>query len=187
MDLAGLIRSRRSIGVFTTQPVPIELVQELLETAVYAPNHRMTEPWRFILVVDEGRERYAAIRRDMILDSMKSHGETERQQAAEGTYRKFMAIPMYLILAMKPHDDPETREEDYAACACVAQNFLLLAWDRGLGTSWKTFKNYSRLRAYLGLATDEKVVGVIHIGYPAETAQNSQRQSVNKRLTILNG
>jgi nitroreductase len=187
MYLAELIRSRRSIATFTDQPVTLELVQELLEIAVYAPNHRLTEPWRFIVIMGEGKESYAAIRRDMVLDSMRSQGENERQQVAVGTYRKFMDIPLYLLVALRRQEDPELDIENYAACCCVIQNFLLLAWERGLGTSWKTFKNDPRLRDYVGLDEDEIVVGIIHVGYPTDEERTGQRKSVAENMTLLNG
>ncbi len=187
MDLAHLIRSRRSIGLFTGQSVAIELVRELLETAVYAPNHRLTEPWRFIVLVGEGRDRYAAVRRDMVLDLMAGQGETERQQAADGTYRKFADVPLYLFVVMRRQANAELDVEDYAACCCVIENFLLLAWERGLGTNWKTFKHDPRLRELIGLQDDERVVGVVHVGYPAETARPGQRKPAAERLTIVGG
>lgn len=187
MQLAELIRSRRSIGAFTSDLVSLELVEELLETAVWAPNHRLTEPWRFIILTDAGREHYAAIRRDMALDGMKNQSEAEREQAAVGVYQKFLNVPAYLIVAMTTHPNPEIREEDYAATASLIQNFLLLAHDRGLGTCWKTFKEDARLRTYLGLGADEKVVGIIHMGYPAPVEVQSQRRPIHDRITILRG
>lgn len=102
-----------------------------------------------------------------------------------GPYRKFMAIPLYLVVAMKRHEDPEICEEDYAACACVVQNFLLLAWEKGLGTCWKTFKNDLRLRDYLELAPDEKVIGIIHVGYPAAEVQEGKRQPASDKLMVF--
>ncbi len=187
MDIADIIRSRRSIGAFTSETIPPGLVESLLETAVYAPNHRLTEPWRFIFITDEGRERYAEIRRDMVLEGMTSAGDAERGQAAEGTFQKFATIPFYLLVVQKRHANPEIDEEDYAACCCVVQNFLLLAEARGLGTCWKTFKNHPRLREFVGLAADEKVVGIIHLGYPAEAPSTPARRSPAQRLTVITG
>lgn len=185
LNLAEVIRSRRSVGLFKDQPVPLELIQELLETAVYAPNHRMTEPWRFVVITGDARALYASIRAEMVLDGMKAQGEAERQQAAKGTIRKFIGVPLYLLVVMSQHNDPETREEDYAACACLIQNFLLLAWECGLGTIWKTFKDDPRLRDFVGLQPNEKVVGIVHVGYPDEAPQPPQRQPVAGRLTLL--
>lgn len=182
-----LVRSRRSINSFTDQPVSLDLVQDLLESAVYAPNHRLTEPWRFIYFDGETRRTYAQIRSQMVLDSMKSENEVERQKAADGTIQKFMAVPAYLVVTMTPRGQEEVDEEDYAACSCVVQNFLLLAWEQGLGTNWKTFKNDPRLREMLGLMEGEKVVGIIHLGYPTDETRTSRRQMAHTRLTILKG
>jgi len=187
VDLAELIRSRRSIGLFNDAPVSLELVRELLESAVFAPNHRLTEPWRFIILEGAGRERYAEIRRDMVLDFMKGQSDAERQQAADGTYRKFMNVPLYLFVVMRKQANAELDAEDYAACCCVIQNFLLLAWARGLGTTWKTFKNDVRLREYLKLGENERVVGVVHVGYSAEEERVGQRKPAAERITVFDG
>jgi nitroreductase len=183
-NLADLIKARRSIGVFTDQPVPNGLVEELLEVAVWAPNHHLTEPWRFVYITGEGRHKYAAIRREMAMEFSKSISEEDKRKAGEGAYAKFMSIPAYLAVAMREDPDPEIREEDFAACACLIQNFMLLAWERALGTSWKTFKNDPRLRALLGLEPNEKVVGVVHLGYPAEIG-TSQRRPARSRITCV--
>ncbi len=185
MELAELIRSRRSIGKFNDTPVSLDLVRELLESAVYAPNHRLTEPWRFVIASYAAREKYAAVRRDIVLDFMKGKGEAERQQAAEGTFQKFMNVPVYLFVIMQRSGDPELEDENYAACCCLIQNFLLLAWNCGLGTTWKTFKNDPRLRALIGLGENERVVGIVHIGYSAEDERVGVRKPAHERLTIL--
>lgn len=185
MDLAEIIRARRSVGAFTDAPVAEALVRELLETAVWVPNHRLTEPWRFVFLTGEGARRYASIRRDMAQDTSPDQSEAARQQAGEGVYRKFASVPAYLAVIVREHANPEVREEDYAACCCLVQNFLLLAWERGLGTSWKTFKRDPRLRALLNLADDEKVVGWLHLGYPADTEQPRRRAPVHARFSVI--
>jgi nitroreductase len=182
--LADLIRTRRTIGAFTDQPMAAETISALLETAVWTPNHRMTEPWRFIIVTGDGRSAYANVRRQMVIETSKSADEAERQKAGDGTFDKFAAIPAYLLVIHKQAADPEICEEDYAACAALIQNFMLLAWEQRIGTAWKTFKNDARLRALFQLTADEKVVGIIHIGYPAETP-TSARQPLNGRVTLI--
>lgn len=187
MDLAEVIRTRRSVGAFTDRPVEPEQVLELLETAVWVPNHRLTEPWRFILLIGDSAGRYADIRREMALDACTSQDEDTRRQAGEGTYQKFSGVPAFLAVVMREHENPEIREEDYAACCCLVQNFLLLAWDRGLGTSWKTFKRDPRLRALLALSDDETVVGWLHLGYPDGKFAPTQRSPAHTRFTVLDG
>ncbi len=58
MHVQQVIETRRSIRSYTEQPVPVELVEVLLETAMYAPNHKLREPWRFVLAIEEGQTRY---------------------------------------------------------------------------------------------------------------------------------
>jgi nitroreductase len=185
MKLAEVIRSRRSVSVFTDQPVDQGLVLELLETAVWAPNHHVTEPWRFVYLSGDSVAQYAAIRRDMALDVCALEDEGARRQVGDGTYKKFVCVPAYLAIIMKDDPDPETQEEDYAAAAALTQNFLLLAWERGLGTLWKTFKNDRRLRELLSLADDERVVGWIHLGYPSGATAPTRRTPASERFIVL--
>ncbi len=185
MDLTEAIRTRRSVGEFTDQAVDPALVQELIDTAVWVPNHKMTEPWRFVFISGEGVHRYASIRRDMTLETLPTQDEEKRRLAGEGAYQKFATVSAYLGVVMKQSENPETREEDYASCCCLTQNFLLLAWERGLGTIWKTFKYDARLRALLQLADDEIVVGWIHLGYPVSVPVPAPRAAIHERFTFV--
>ncbi len=187
MELTEAIRTRRSIGAFTGQTVEPELIVDLLETAVWVPNHRMTEPWRFVLLTGDPATRYAEIRRDMALETCVSTDPETIRQTGEGTYQKFSGIPAFLAVIMKDNPNPDIREEDFIACSCLTQNFLLLAWERGLGTSWKTFKRDSRLRDLLALADDETVVGWLHVGYPESIPAPKPREVARKRFTWING
>jgi nitroreductase len=184
MSLKDLILTRRTIGAFTDQPISADIVIDLLDTAVWTPNHRLTEPWRFVVMTGDGRHAYASIRREMALEGSKSPDVGDRQKAGDGTFDKFAAIPAYLVVIQKQAADPEVCEEDYAACAALIQNFMLLAWEQRIGTAWKTFKNDPRLRALFNLNPHEKVVGIVHIGYPAETP-TSQRAALDGRITLI--
>src|SRR5438552_17034844 len=119
MMLPELIRTRRSISTFLDKPIPDGLIEGLLEIAVWAPNHHLTEPWRFILLTGDAPKRYAEIRRDMAVEGAKMADSEKLRQIAEGTYNKFAFVPAYLVVAMKQNADPEICEEDYAACCCL--------------------------------------------------------------------
>lgn len=184
IGLANLIRSRRSIAAYKPDPLPDGLIESLLETAVYTPNHRLTEPWRFIHLTGDAVQRYASIRREMALPGLAKLSDVEREKAANSTYQKFAQVPLYLVVALTPNSSPEVTEEDYAACAALIQNLLLLAWEQGIGSAWKTFKNDARLRALVGLQPEEKVVGIIQFGYPA-SVPSGQRKPAHERITYI--
>lgn len=180
VDLDTLIRTRRTISKYTDEPVARELIADLLETAVWTPNHHLTEPWRFIVLTGDGRAEYAAIRSDMALEGAKNTDLAEREQVWEGTYRKFITVPAYIFVVMREDEQPNVREEDYAATAALIQNILLLAWERGVGTCWKTYKPYAPLRKWLGLSDDEIVVGIVQLGYPAELPTSTRTPAAEK-------
>jgi nitroreductase len=184
MPLAELIRTRRSVSVFLDKPIPEGLIEDLLETAVWTPNHHLTEPWRFVLLTGDGVKGYAAIRRDMAVEKAKLQNAEKIAQLSESTLKKFGSVPAYLLVAMKQNPDPEVCEEDYAACCCLIQNFMLLAWEQGLGTNWKTLKKDARLRTFFGLGPDEQAVGLVQVGYPAGP-DTSNRKSARERLTYI--
>ena len=179
MTLTEVIRSRRSIRQFKPDPLDPELVIELLETAFYAPNHRFTQPWRFIFAAGEARNTYADLRaRD---------AEARGKDAAKAR-QTILDVPALLIpVVRRSLEDPTMDQEDFAATCLVMQNFLLLAWERGLGTSWKTFPDTSELRSFLGLqsADQERVIGVIYLGYPADIPSIRERKSAKELLTVL--
>ena len=105
MQVDEAIRSRRTLKEFTDEPVAPELVRELLELAVLAPNHHETEPWRFWVV---GRETLNAL--------------TE----ATGD-KKLLRSHTAIVVGVKRDSDAQTAEEDYAAVSCAIQNIMLAA------------------------------------------------------------
>lgn len=179
MTLSDLIRTRRSLKAFGSRPVSRELVGELLDVAVFAPNHRLTEPWRF--VVADGDARGA------LVDELVRIGAAKGKDPAK-TRARLAQVPLFLFVIVREHADALMREEDAIATSCLVQNFLLLAWEQGLGTSWKTFTSTPALRRLVGLAEDERVIGYLHVGYPLDdppSAAPSGRSSARERLTFL--
>ncbi len=176
MTLAELIRTRRTIGAFTEQPVSRDLITDLLETAIFAPNHKMTEPWRFVIADGDACGDYANLRRELA-------GEIGKDPDKE--YKKYASVPCFVFVLMKQTEHAHTREEDYAATSSLIQNFMLLAWEQGLGTAWKTWPDDARLRQFLNMNERETVVGVIHTGYPAEERQTPRRKSAQSLITYV--
>jgi nitroreductase len=143
MKLSVLEGDMYSPKDFLDRPVSQELILELLNHAVWAPNDGLREPWRFIF----------ADNRNMKL----MHGLQER-------------APAYLLVLVKEEADHHKREEDFAAVCCLIQNFRLLAHEQGLGVrstlhDWM----YDRSRAEtFGVLDNERIAAVLELGYGAE-------------------
>jgi nitroreductase len=179
MDVMEAIAARRSVRKFTDAPLPRERIEPLFDAAVMAPNHRMTEPWRFHVLGPTARRAYGDV-----LGGRKAR-KVEDVEAAklvrEKVANEHAALPAMIAVSMKLADDPETREEDYAATMMGVQNLLLAATAAGIATHLKTgaVMQDPGARAAVGAADDERIVAVIHAGIaedvPAAKARKDAR------------
>lgn len=177
MSIAKVIRERRSIKKdYKPDPVPEELVLELLNDAVYAPNHGLREPWRFLFVPTEKKEAFI----ERLLPMFAPDQQQTRRQL-------FSAPSAFLIVIMK--EDPRQKfwEEDFGATSALIQNFQLLAWERGLGVVWKTNPHNldPKVRQALGVSPGEKIIGFLHLGFfdPASVPQPAPRTPAEQKFS----
>lgn len=169
--VAGLLRGRRTIHDFKPEPPPREPVLKAIDLARWAPNHRLTEPWRFYLL---GRETAEAIAR------LNAEQVTRRQGAEAGRVKldRWLAIPGWMVLTCENSTDPVRAREDLAACACAAHNFSLYLWSEGIGVKWTTGEVTRSPGFYDLIWVDpqlETVVGLFWYGYPAEVPRTARR------------
>ncbi|HKI95237.1 MAG TPA: nitroreductase family protein [Gemmatimonadales bacterium] len=183
MDILEAIRARHSIKRFTDRPVTREEIERLLETAVLAPNHRMTQPWHFYVLGPNARRAYGealgARKARRVEDPEAARAVAEKVAAGEA------ALPAMIAVSMTLDENPEIREEDYAATMMGVENLLLAAGALGLGAHLKTgaVMDDPRARAAVGVPEGERIVAVIHLGEPAETPGPKARHAAAERTT----
>lgn len=168
MNVTDAIRHRRSIKRFTDRPVSRDEVEAVLAAAALAPNHRLTWPWHFYVLGPEARHAYG-----LALGDRKARKLTDADAAArlrEIVAAEHRALPCMIAVAVVPHDDPETREEDYAAVMMAIENLALAAVELGLGTHIKTgaVMGSDPARAAVGVPDDQRIVAIVNLGEPAE-------------------
>lgn len=177
--VADLIRKRRSVRLFREEPVPQELVENLLDVAVWAPNHLNRQPWRFILFQGEARKVFAQA-------MVATYSTEERTQYGEVKRQYLEQVPAHLIVVLKEDPRQKVWDEDYAAVCALIQNFQLAAWEAGLGVVWKT-NHYGydpEFRDAVGVRPGEKIAGVLHIGYPRVVPEPVERKPAASLLTV---
>ena len=181
ITVADTIRQRRTVKQFLPQPVPRALLQELIELAVLAPNHRLTEPWRFYVLDGAARNRVGEIAAQITADKIIASGGDAAVAARKGeeAAAAWRSVPTLLYVTMLRDANPEVDQENYGAVCCAIQNFALAAHAAGLGTSWSSgaVAAAPALHSLVGAGPNEAMVGLIRVGYldPAATTPKRRR------------
>ncbi len=185
-----VVRGRRSIGKVKDEPVPRELVEKLIEAAVWAPNHFRTEPWRFIVMTGEGRrvlgEAYVAI----ASQGWTELTEEERVKKYDAEIAKALRSPIVIAAVCSPSDDARAvPQEELAAAHAAVQNLLLAAHDNGLGAVWRTGAPtyHPKMKQAFQLGEREELVGFIYVGYPDMPQPAATRTPGTEKTTWLEG
>ena len=168
MELEDAIRTRRTHKAYGAEPVPRELLEELLELARWAPNHNLTNPWRFRVVGPES------------LEALKG-------AAGPDAAAKLDRAPTLVVASQVRSDDPIQDEEDLCAVAAAISYVLLAAHSRGLAGYWRTPEVLRRPegRAAVGVPADERVLGLIHLGPPRQDKEAPERLAPGDYVTFL--
>ena len=138
MDAITAINQRTSVRRFRSDAVPREVIEQLLECAVRAPNHKLTEPWRFAVLT--GRPRIGTPRsgRNTGSSGIADPTTAEAQAGADKVRRECRETPVYIVAMAAVNPDEITREEDYAATMMAVANLMIAAESLGLGTYLKS-------------------------------------------------
>jgi nitroreductase len=168
MDVEAAIRSRRTHKAFRPGPVPRETLEELFELARWAPNHHLTNPWRFRVIGPRALER------------LKDAAGTESAP-------KLDRAPTLVVCSCALTGDPVQDEEDRNAAAVAAYIVLLAAHGRGLATYWRTPEVLRRAegRAAVGLPDGEEFVGLLHLGEAIQDQRVPERTPAADTVVYL--
>jgi nitroreductase len=168
VDVEEAIRSRRTHKAYGPEPVPRDQLDELLELARWAPNHDLTNPWRFRVVGPESLKRL-------------------KEAAGPESAPKLDRAPTLVVASVKLTGDPVCDEEDIAATSTAIYIVLLAAHARGLAGYWRTpaVLRDEPGRAAVGVPDDERVLALIHLGQPRQEKRPPERAPYGDYVTYL--
>ena len=171
MDVDAAVRTRRTHKAYRPEPVDAKTLDELLDLARWAPNHHLTNPWRFRILGPGSLERLKAA----------------ADAAKPGSARKLDRAPTLVVVSAGQTGDPVQDKEDVLATGVAAYIVLLAAHARGLAGYWRTLGilDQPEGRAAVGLGPDEVAVGLIHLGHPLHPPQPSERAPLADVATRL--
>lgn len=187
MNIHEAIRTRRSMGKVKSDPVPQASIESILEAGTWAPNHKRTEPWRFFVMRDGGRDLLGNVMADIAERNAKDKSEEEIAEARESAKLKAYRSPVVIAVAVSPSDDPKVTElEEYAAVYAAIQNMLLEAHGLGLGAVWRTgdLCYDSLVNEAFGLSEKDKMLGFIYLGIPDMTKEGKREPAASKTVWI---
>lgn len=187
VNLFEAITTRRTIKEFTDQPVPDDLLMQALDAGRWAQNHRMTEPWRFLILGPQSHRAIAAINGDAVLEKARADAPTLAKMRADAE-AKLLSKPRIVAVTCALCGNKEVEQEDYAAVSCAVQNIQLAAWGLGLGMQWSTSGFTTRPETYTLLGADpdkEMIAGLLYFGYPASVPSAKPRKPLAEVSRIL--
>lgn len=178
LSVREAITSRRSIKKFNGQPVAKEDVLAILDDAKWAPNHGTREPWRVVMGAGETLPKIHELIRDLAIPKWQELDE----ETLHTQMQKFTLPGAYAFVLVKEDMRQKERLEDYGATASYLQNAQLLAWEKGIGSCWKTpgFLDNPKFREALNAAPNERVVAMLQFGYFDEAPKAKERKAVNE-------
>lgn len=175
--LLEALRARRSIGKVQQEPVPRRLVERVIEAATWAPNHHLTQPWRFVVIAGAARTALGEIMAASLRARLERADDARAAATLEKERAKPLRAPVLIAVAAVPSPDPTVlAAEEVAAVAAGVQNMLLAAEALGLGAMWRTgAPAYDpAVRRFLGLPDAAQVVAFVYLGYPVPLPTRSR-------------
>ncbi len=184
-QLNKLIRQRRAIfppAFDQTRPIARQIIDQILENANWAPTHRMTEPWRFLVFQGKALDRLG----DYLGEQYKQ--QTQESSFSEKKLEKTRENPRRsaCVIAVCMQRDPENglpEWEEIAAVACAVQNMWLTCTAYGIGSYWSTPASILNAGDWLGLPEGQKCLGLFYMGYPKDgTFPEGKRRPVEEKI-----
>ena len=178
-----LIRQRRSIFPrdYTSERVDDAIVKQILFNATWAPNHKMTQPWRFMVFTGEGLKKLAEFQGACYKQVSTAKGKFEEDKY-QGMLTKPMQSSHIISIGMKRDEKKSVPElEEIGAVYCAVENMYLTATAYGVGAYLSTggITFYEEAKPFFNLGAEDKLLGFFHIGKTNYTPPDSKRKDVN--------
>ncbi len=174
------IRQRRSVFPqdYTGERINDDVVRQIIENARWAPTHKLTEPWRFLIFTGDGIKALARFQSDLYKAVTEKDGTFK-----ENNYQKLMTKPLmssHIIAVLMMRDEKRSvpEVEEIGAVFCAIQNMYLTASAYGLGSYLSTggVTYFDEAKSFFGLGEEDRLIGFFHLGVPKRTYPESRRK-----------
>lgn len=185
-ELNQLIKNRRSIFPkdYSGEKVSDAIIQQMLENANWAPTHKFTEPWRFVVFAGEGLKKLADFQSECYKQVTTANGSFQEDRY-QGLRTKPMESSHIISVGMKRDEKKSLPEwEELGAVFCAIENMYLTATAYGVGCYLSTggITNFEEAKSFFGLEVDDKLCGFLHVGVPKGEVKVGKRSLISEKI-----
>ena len=184
MDVFEAIQNRHSHKKVKPDAVPRQLIEQILDAAVQAPNHYKVRPWRFVVISGEARHRLGHV----MSESLRERNPEYHREAFDKAHATPLQAPVIIAVGVdKPTEAKVLEIENISAAAAATQNLLLAAHALGLGAKWRTgeWAQDAKVKQFLGFTRDQHILAFVYIGYPEAIPDYPPRPSFEDRTVWM--
>ncbi len=180
--LSKIIKSRRSIfpDSYIQKEISKEIIEKILESANYAPTHKLTQPWRFVVIRNEAKSRLGAVLGQLYKE--KTTPRTFLQKKHDSFAQKTAQASCILAINIKFHAEKVPNWEEIAAVSCAVQNIALTAESLNIGGYWSSPPLIDDLGEFLELGENERCFGLFYMGYHEEEERDANRTPITDKI-----
>ncbi len=187
VDFNKLVAARRSVFPkdYTGESVADEIIHQLLANANWAPTHKLTEPWRFMVFSGAGRIKLAHIQSEVYKRVTQADG-TFKEERYLNLQKKPLESSHIILVYMKRDEKKSVPEvEEMGAVFCAIQNMYLTATAYKIGCYLSTggVTYFDEAKEAFGLSAEDRIIGFLHLGIPKHTNQPARRNAVDAKIT----
>ena len=188
-DINQLMHSRRSVFPkdYTGERVSDEIVRQMLENANWAPSHKLTEPWRFVVFTGNGLNRLAEFQSNCYREVTKRDGSF-KEEKFQSLLTKPLQSSHIISVGMKRDAKKSVPEiEEIGAVFCAMENMYLTAAAYGVGCYMSTggVTNFEEAKEFFGLGPEDKMLGFFHVGIPKAWPEG-RRRALEEKVKWVN-
>ncbi len=189
-QITELIRHRRSVypAQYSGEKVPQEIIEEMLENANWAPTHKITEPWRFVVFSGDGLKKLAVFISELYKKVATAKGSFEEKKYETLQTKPLMASHVIAIAMKRDEKERLPEVEEIEAVACAVQNMYLTAAAHGVGCYWGSggVTYFEEAKSFFGLEPRDKLLGFFYIGMPRSKWPRSKRKPISDKVVWFN-
>ena len=183
MEIPDHLKQRRTVRKFKADPIPAQVLDAILEAAMWAPSHANLQPWEFVVIGPQARSRLLDLFRTKADELLADPGLPPPKRAGIAALREdFGGAPFMVAVVSRPPAEDLQRIENPLSAAAAVQNLCLAAWDLGVGSVWLSVGASPPARSILGIREGESVVALLAMGYPAEIPPAPPREPYQAHL-----